>query len=83
MNQNNQQNLTHQQVLDTSGLFCPEPIMLLHSKLDEMNSGEVLLLIATDPATNRDVPKFCQFLKHQLINQEEDHQQYRYWLQKA
>ncbi len=83
MHQTNQKNITHQQLLDTSGLFCPEPIMLLHSKLDEMDSGEVLLLIATDPATTRDVPKFCQFLKHQLVNQEEDAQEYRYWLQKT
>lgn len=75
--------LVHQHLLDTSGLFCPEPIMLVHNKLNEMNSGELLLLIATDPATTRDVPKLCQFLKHTLIQQEEDQQQYRYWLQKA
>lgn len=75
--------IEYQQLLDTSGLFCPEPIMLLHSKLDEMTSNEVLLLIATDPATTRDVPKFCQFLKHTLVHQEEDAQQYRYWLQKS
>lgn len=83
MNQTNKKGITHQQLLDTSGLFCPEPIMLLHSKLDEMKAGEVLLLTATDPATTRDVPKFCQFLKHTLIHQEEDSQEYRYWLKKA
>jgi len=79
----NKPSLAHQHQLDTSGLFCPEPIMLLHTKLNEMLTGEVLLLIATDPATTRDVPKFCQFLKHSLIHQEEDQQQYRYWLKKA
>ena len=79
----NKPSLEHQYRLDTSGLFCPEPIMLLHKQLDEMQTGEVLLLIATDPATTRDVPKFCQFLKHSLVNQEEDQQQYRYWLKKA
>ncbi|GLR64294.1 sulfurtransferase TusA [Marinospirillum insulare] len=73
----------HQHLLDTSGLYCPEPIMLLHKKLDEMLTGEVLLLIATDPATTRDVPKFCQFLKHNLVDQQEDQQHYRYWLKKA
>lgn len=79
----NKPSLEYQYQLDTSGLFCPEPIMLLHKKLDEMQAGEVLLLIATDPATTRDVPKFCQFLKHSLVHQEEDPQQYRYWLKKA
>lgn len=75
--------IEHQHLLDTSGLYCPEPIMLLHTKLDEIMKDEVLLLIATDPATTRDVPKFCQFLKHTLINQEEDSQHYRYWLKKG
>jgi len=68
--------------LDTSGLYCPEPIMLLHEKIDGLTSGEVLLVIATDPATTRDIPKFCQFLKHALIKQEEDTQEYRYWIKK-
>ena len=79
----NKSTLEYQQLLDTSGLYCPEPIMLLHTKFNELASGEVLLLIATDPATTRDVPKFCQFLKHSLVHQEENQQQYRYWLQKA
>lgn len=72
----------YQQLLDTSGLYCPEPIMLLHTKLNEMQVGEILLLIATDPATTKDVPKFSQFLKHPLVHQEETQQQYRYWLKK-
>ena len=56
-------------VLDTSGLYCPEPIMLMHNKVRDMTSGQVLKVIATDPATTRDVPKFCQFLGHELLEQ--------------
>lgn len=75
--------IIHQHLLDTSGLYCPEPIMLLHTQLNKMSTGETLLLIATDPATTRDVAKFSQFLKHPLVHQEEDENQYRYWLTKA
>ncbi|NYS79196.1 MULTISPECIES: sulfurtransferase TusA [Halomonadaceae] len=57
-------------VLDTSGLYCPEPIMLMHNKVRDMTSGQVLKVIATDPATTRDVPKFCQFLGHELLEQD-------------
>lgn len=69
--------------LDTCGLYCPEPVMLLHSKIDELKTGEVLLVVATDPATTRDIPKFCQFLQHKLLLQEEDEHEYRYWIQKS
>lgn len=59
--------------LDTTGLYCPEPIMLMHNKVRDMQSGEVLKVVASDPATTRDVPKFCSFLGHELlIAQEED-----------
>ncbi|HDZ45737.1 hypothetical protein LCGC14_0098540 [marine sediment metagenome] len=61
---------TYDALLDTSGLYCPEPIMLMHNKVRDMSSGQVLKVVATDPATTRDVPKFCQFLGHELIEQD-------------
>ena len=66
--------------LDTTGLYCPEPIMLMHNKVRDMRPGEVLKVIATDPATQRDVPKFCQFLGHELIRQETLEDSYRYFI---
>ena len=72
-----------QHQLDTCGLFCPEPVMMLHNKMRDIAEGEVLEVIATDPATQRDIPKFCQFLGHQLLRQQSDAKQYRYWLRKV
>jgi tRNA 2-thiouridine synthesizing protein A len=66
--------------LDTSGLYCPEPIMLMHNKVRDMSPGEVLKVIASDPATTRDVPKFCQFLGHELIHREEFEGSYLYFI---
>ena len=56
-------------VLDTSGLTCPEPVMLLHKSVRELSIGQIIEVIATDPATTRDIPKFCQFLGHELMSQ--------------
>lgn len=58
-----QANLT----LDALGLRCPEPVMLIRSKVRKMEDGETLLVIADDPATTRDVPSFCQFMDHTLV----------------
>ncbi len=58
-----------QTVLDAIGLFCPEPVMLLHSKVAEVSSGGLIEVRTTDPSTQRDIPKFCQFLGHKLIEQ--------------
>ena len=59
-----------ERVLEAQGLYCPEPVMMLHAAVAEMNSGELLKVIATDPSTKRDIPKFCQFLGHTLEEQE-------------
>ena len=53
--------------IDAVGLICPEPIMMLHKAIHESHSGDVIELIATDPASVKDVEKFCEFLNHELI----------------
>ena len=75
--------ITVDHTLDTCGLFCPEPVMMLHNKIRDIASGDVLEIIATDPATTRDIPKFCNFLGHTLLAKEESDKQYRYFVQKA
>lgn len=69
--------------LDASGLFCPEPVMMLHNKIRDIAAGEVLEVIATDPSTTRDVPKFCLFLGHELLQQSQDETQFRYLIRKV
>ena len=69
--------------LDTLGLRCPEPVMLLRAAVRKMDVGEVLLIIADDPATTRDIPGFCDFMDHQLIAQEVNETPYRYWVKKS
>lgn len=69
--------------LDTSGLFCPEPVMLLHKKVREMIEGEQVEVIATDPSSWRDIPKFCTFLEHELLKKEENEQGFYYLIRKG
>jgi tRNA 2-thiouridine synthesizing protein A len=70
-------------VLDTCGLFCPEPLMLLHQRIRSMGSGDVIEIIATDPSTTRDIPKFCQFLEHKLAYQAEAEGKYVFHIEKG
>ncbi|HSC84270.1 MAG TPA: sulfurtransferase TusA [Pseudomonas sp.] len=69
-------------ILDASGLNCPEPVMMLHNKVRELPPGGLLKVIATDPSTRRDIPKFCMFLDHQLVEQSEEGGTYLYWIRK-
>lgn len=74
---------THQ--LDARGLYCPEPVMMLHNKVRDMQAGELLEVLASDPSTTRDIPKFCNFLGHELVAQEAqaDKKEFRYLIRKC
>lgn len=69
--------------LDAQGLLCPEPVMMLHKKVREMAVGDVLKVTATDPSTTRDIPKFCNFLKHELVAQSQEGDLYYYYIKKG
>lgn len=74
--------MTVDAVLDASGLNCPEPVMMLHNKVRDLAAGALLKVIATDPSTQRDIPKFCIFLGHELVGQQQDADSYLYWIRK-
>lgn len=54
-------------MLDARGLLCPEPVMLLHKKIRIASGGDRIKMLATDPSTKRDVARFCEFLRHELL----------------
>lgn len=69
--------------MDTSGLSCPEPVMLLHGKIRGMVAGDLLAVVATDPATQRDIPNFCRFLGHELVGNVEQDNRFYYLIRKG
>jgi len=68
--------------LDTLGLRCPEPVMLVRAKIRRMAVGEILEVLADDPATTRDIPSFCRFMDHELVQADTDTSPYRYYIRK-
>lgn len=76
-------NIKPDHVMDACGLFCPEPVMLLHNRVRDLAPGEVLQVLATDPSTQRDIPKFCAFLGHELLAQSVESDQYSYLIRKG
>ncbi len=69
--------------IDASGLYCPEPVMRLQHKMRALVPGETLEVVATDPSTERDIPKFCQFLNHELLRTAQVDGRYHYLLRKG
>ena len=56
--------------IDTSGLNCPLPILKAKKALNDMVSGQVLKVIATDPGAWRDFEAFARQTGNELVLQE-------------
>lgn len=69
--------------LDAIGLRCPEPVMMIRKKVRSLSSGETLLITADDPSTTRDVPGFCQFMEHKLLQSQVSQKPYLYLIKKG
>lgn len=53
--------------IDAQGLLCPLPVLKARKRLLSMARGEVLCMLADDPAAVIDVPHFCTESGHELI----------------
>jgi tRNA 2-thiouridine synthesizing protein A len=69
--------------LDASGLNCPMPLLKAKLELNRLASGAVLQVLATDAGSQRDFRAFAKLAGHQLLREEEEAGQFRYWLRKA
>jgi tRNA 2-thiouridine synthesizing protein A len=71
----------HKEV-DARGLNCPLPILRTKKALNDMASGEVLRIVATDPASLRDFQAFSRQTGNALIDQSESDGTFTYLLRR-
>ncbi len=55
--------------LDTRGLNCPLPILKAKKALAEMQTGELLKIVSTDPGSMRDFQAFARQTGNELVEQ--------------
>ena len=56
-------------ILDATGLLCPLPVLKLRKHLKSMKIGDVVIVLADDPAAKIDIPHFCNETGQTLISQ--------------
>lgn len=68
--------------LDVKGLNCPLPILRTKKTLAEMESGQVLRVLATDPGSQKDFPAFAKQTGNELLAQAQDNGAFVYFLKR-
>jgi tRNA 2-thiouridine synthesizing protein A len=68
--------------LDVRGLNCPLPILRTKKSLVDMTSGQVLKIVATDPAAAIDFQVFAEQTGNELLTSSETGGEFTFYMKK-
>ena len=69
--------------LDCVGLYCPEPVFRTRQELDKLEVGEVLEVVADDPASEEDIPRLVKRLDQQLVEVRRENDEFHFVIKKV
>ncbi len=58
--------------LDCLGLYCPEPVFRTRMELDAIGIGDVLEVLADDPAAEADIRSLVKHLEQEIVSVTKD-----------
>ena len=67
-------------IVDATGTFCPVPIIETAKAARELAPGQVILVVATDPGIESDVPVWCRGTGNEHLGTETDGRTWRCWI---
>lgn len=69
--------------IDCIGLFCPMPIVKIRDAIRDLSLGEVLEMMADDPASEADMKSWSKRTGHELLEISRDGAIYRFLVKKC
>jgi tRNA 2-thiouridine synthesizing protein A len=70
------------QVLDCSGMLCPIPVVKTSKAIKELQSGQILKMIATDPGAPPDMEAWSRQTGNELLRSMEEDGKFIFYLKK-
>jgi tRNA 2-thiouridine synthesizing protein A len=74
--------MQHDKEIDTRGLNCPLPILRTKKALTDVQSGQVLKIVATDPGSVKDFETFAKQTGHALLSHAEANGEFTFFMKK-
>jgi len=71
------------ETLDARGLNCPLPILRTRKALNQLGSGALLEVIASDPGSVKDMESFCNQTGNRMVSSSEADNSYTFVIEKA
>jgi tRNA 2-thiouridine synthesizing protein A len=70
-------------VLDACGLACPMPIVKTRKSIEELTSGQVLEVHATDKGALNDLTAWAKKTGNEMLESKEENGVYKFWIKKG
>ncbi len=70
-------------VLDAKGMACPMPIVKTKKAMTDLESGQVLEVVATDQGAKADIAAWSKSGGHKLLETVEEEGVLTFWIQKG
>ncbi len=74
--------MTFDKELDARGLNCPLPILRAKKALNDMQTGQVLKIVATDPGAVKDFEAFCKQTGNELLSQAHVEREFSFYVKR-
>lgn len=58
--------------LDARRLICPMPVIRAQDRIAELETGDTLMVTATDPGALHDIPAWCRIHGHEVVSAQTD-----------
>ncbi|WP_172370845.1 sulfurtransferase TusA family protein [Sporosarcina jiandibaonis] len=71
------------ELLDAKGLACPMPIVRTKKAMDNLKTGEVLEIHATDQGSKADLTAWSKAGGHELLESTEENGVLKFWIKKG
>ncbi|MFD1779151.1 sulfurtransferase TusA family protein [Fredinandcohnia salidurans] len=70
-------------VLDAKGLACPMPIVKTKKAIDDLESGQILEVLATDKGAKNDLTAWAASTGHEVVESKEENGVLYFYIKKG
>lgn len=68
--------------LDVRGLMCPMPVLKLSKAIKEIEIGQVIEVLATDPGSMTDIPAWARRTGNEVVKVEREGEVIRFYVKR-
>ncbi len=70
-------------IVDAKGLACPMPIVKTKKAINELQTGEILEVHATDKGSRNDMAAWVKTTGNEMVQEQEENGVFKFWIKKG